>query len=79
MSLVEADEVEQIAIQADGRIRPFSAARAGELHEQAAARISLDIAAGPVTALAAAMGKIEAADRLGVRGQPPRKLGSANS
>ena len=76
-----ADDVEQIAMLARGRIDPF-AGRALPLrrlqpHEHGSARRVADVADEPVGALAATVGQIVAAHRLGISardGAPVRML-----
>ena len=54
--LVEADEIEKIAILARGRIGPAACAVAGQFHEEAFAGGALDVARYPVASIAASGG-----------------------
>ena len=75
---IARDEIEQIAMFARRRVGPFAggtSARVGtsETDEQAAAWLVGDIAHLPITALAAAIGKIVTADGFGILGQELRQ------
>ena len=65
---------------AGGGIGPFAGCSlagvgSGQSYEQAAAWCALNIADDPVAALSAALGKIVAADALGIASKLPRKVG----
>ncbi len=74
------DQVEQVAVLAGRRVGPLAGgARAGagamQADVEAAPRRVADVAGEPVAALAASVGQVVAADRLGVLGKAARQVG----
>ena len=72
-----ADDVEQIAMLAAGGVGPFAGRSFRGLlepHEHRAARRIADIADEPVVALAASVGEIMAAHRLGLARETARQV-----
>ena len=66
----DADEVEQVAVRAIGRVGPLAGnARRREADEERAPPRTVNVAGGPVPALPTAMGQVAPADLLGARAE----------
>jgi len=72
--MIQADEIEKVAILARGRILPATCTVAEEFHEKAFALCALDIARDPVASIAASRGKIGAAHGLRLRRETARQF-----
>jgi hypothetical protein len=77
---IECDEIEEISMLAGRGIGPFAGGagtgvRAVEANIEAAAWRVRDIAGDPVAALAASVGEISAAHRLGITREAARQIG----
>ncbi len=77
---IEGDQVEEIAMLAGGGVGPFAGGagtglRSRETDIEAAAGGVPNIAHQPVAAVAAAVGKIVAADAFGIAREAPRQIG----
>ena len=75
-----ADDVEQIAMLAGRRVRPFASSalarfRSSQSHEKRAPWRVADIADQPVAALPPAVGEVMAAHRLGIARETVRQIG----
>ena len=75
-----ADDVEQIAMFAGRRVRPFASGtlagfRSSQPYEERPPRRVVDVADQPVAAFPPAVGKVVAAHRLGIARETVRKIG----